>query len=83
MIKVYVVQIEGNIDYVAVCGTIESVVEEIMNVYNEYGVLGITREEIINQIKEREKVFYSFIFKAKKLMYFVSLLMKIITKLAA
>lgn len=55
MIKVYVVQIEENIDYVAVCGTIESVAEEIMNVYNEYGVLGITREEIINQIKEREK----------------------------
>ena len=55
MIKVYVVQIEGNIDYVAVCGTIESVAEEIMNVYNEYGVLGITREEIINQIKKREK----------------------------
>ena len=55
MTKVYVVQIEGNIDYVAVCGTIESVAEEIMNVYNEYGVLGITREEIINQIKEREK----------------------------
>ena len=55
MIKVYVVQIEENIDYVAVCGTIESVAEEIMNVYNEYGVLGITREEIIIQIKEREE----------------------------
>ena len=55
MTKVYVVQIEENIDYVAVCGTIESVAEEIMNVYNEYGVLGITRKEIINQIKEREK----------------------------
>ena len=54
MIKVYVVQIEGNIDYVAVCGTIESVAEEIMNVYNEYGILGMTRKEIINQIKERE-----------------------------
>ena len=55
MTKVYVVQIEENIDYVAVCGTIESVAEEIMNVYNEYGVLGIIREEIINQIEEREK----------------------------
>ena len=55
MIKVYVVQIEENIDYVAVCGTIESVAEEIMNVYNEYGILGITRKEIINQIEEREK----------------------------
>lgn len=55
MIKVYVVQIEENIDYIAVCGTIESVTEEIMNVYNEYEVLGITREEIISQIKEREK----------------------------
>lgn len=55
MIKVYVVQIEENIDYIAVCGTIESVTEEIMNVYNEYRVLGITREEIISQIKEREK----------------------------
>ena len=55
MTKVYVVQIEENIDYVAVCGTIESVAEEIMNVYNEYGILGITRKEIINQIKEREK----------------------------
>ena len=54
MIKVYVVQIEENIDYVAVCGTIESVAEEIMNVYNEYGILGMTRKEIINQIKERE-----------------------------
>ena len=54
MIKVYVVQIEENIDYVAVCGTIESVVEEIMNVYNEYGVLGATEEEIVNQIEERE-----------------------------
>ena len=62
MIKVYVVQIEGNIDYVAVCGTIESVAEEIMNAYNEYGVLGITREEIINQIKEREKENYIFCF---------------------
>ena len=55
MTKVYVVQIEENIDYVAVCGTIESVAEEIMNVYNEYGVLGVTKEEIINQIEEREK----------------------------
>ena len=55
MTKVYVVQIEENIDYVAVCGTIESVAEEIMNVYNEYGILGITKEEIINQIEEREK----------------------------
>ena len=55
MTKVYVVQIEENIDYVAVCGTIESVAEEIMNVYNEYGILGMTRKEIINQIKEREK----------------------------
>ena len=54
MIKVYVVQIEENIDYIAVCGTIESVAEEIMNVYNEYGVLGVTKEEIINQIEERE-----------------------------
>ena len=62
MIKVYVVQIEENIDYVAVCGTIESVTEEIMNVYNEYGVLGITREEIISQIKEREKENYLFCF---------------------
>ena len=55
MTKVYVVQIEENIDYVAVCGTIESVAEEIMNVYNEYGVLGVTKEEIINRIEEREK----------------------------
>lgn len=55
MIKVYVVQIEENIDYVTVCETVESVVKEIMNVYNKYGVLGITREKIINQIKEREK----------------------------
>ena len=62
MTKVYVVQIEGNIDYVAVCGTIESVAEEIMNVYNKYGVLGITREEIIRQIKEREKENYLFCF---------------------
>ena len=62
MIKVYVVQIEGNIDYVAVCGTIESVAEEILNVYNKYGVLGITREEIISQIKEREKENYIFCF---------------------
>ena len=62
MIKVYVVQIEGNIDYVAVCRTIESVAEEIMNVYNEYGVLGITREEIISQIKERENKNYIFCF---------------------
>ena len=54
MMKVYVVQIEENTDYVAVCGTVESVVEEIMNVYNEYGVLGITEEEIVNQIEERE-----------------------------
>ena len=62
MIKVYVVQIEENIDYVAVCGTMESVAEEIMNVYNKYGVLGITREEIISQIKEREKENYLFCF---------------------
>ena len=55
MIKVYVVQIEENTDYVAVCGTVESVVKEIMNVYNEYGVLGVTREEIIDQIEEKEK----------------------------
>ena len=55
MMKVYVVQIEENTDYVAVCGTVESVVKEIMNVYNEYGVLGVTREEIIDQIEEREK----------------------------
>ena len=54
MMKDYVVQIEENTDYVAVCGTVESVVKEIMNVYNEYGVLGITEEEIINQIEERE-----------------------------
>ena len=54
MTKVYVVQIEENIDYVAVCGTVESVVKEIMNVYNEYGVLGATEEEIVNQIEERE-----------------------------
>ena len=54
MMKVYVVQIEENTDYVAVCGTVESVVKEIMNVYNEYGVLGVTEEEIINQIEERE-----------------------------
>ena len=54
MMKVYVVQIEENTDYVAVCGTIESVVKEIMNVYNEYGVLGVTEEEIVNQIEERE-----------------------------
>ena len=60
--KVYVVQIEENIDYVAVCGTIESVAKEIMNVYNEYGVLGVTREEIINQIEEREKKNYIFCF---------------------
>ena len=52
--KVYVVQIEENTDYVAVCGTVESVVKEIMNVYNEYGVLGATEEEIVNQIEERE-----------------------------
>ena len=52
--KVYVVQIEENTDYVAVCGTVESVVKEIMNVYNEYGVLGVTEEEIVNQIEERE-----------------------------
>ena len=62
MTKVYVVQIEENIDYVAVCGTIESVAEEIMNVYNKYGVLGITREEIISQIKKREKENYIFCF---------------------
>lgn len=55
MIKVYVVQVEENTDYIAVCGTVESVVEEIMNVYNEYGVLGVTEEEIVNQIEEREK----------------------------
>ena len=54
MMKVYVVQIEENTDYVAVCGTVESVVKEIMNVYNEYGVLGVTEEEIVNQIEERE-----------------------------
>ena len=54
MMKVYVVQIEENTDYVAVCGTVESVVKEIMNVYNEYGVLGATEEEIVNQIEERE-----------------------------
>ena len=52
--KVYVVQIEENTDYVAVCGTVESVVKEIMNVYNEYGVLGVTEEEIVNEIEERE-----------------------------
>ena len=54
MMKVYVVQIEENTDYVASCGTVESVVKEIMNVYNEYGVLGVTEEEIVNQIEERE-----------------------------
>ena len=54
MMKVYVVQIEENTDYVAVCGTGESVVKEIMNVYNEYGVLGVTEEEIVNEIEERE-----------------------------
>ena len=54
MMKVYVIQIEENTDYVAVCGTVESVVKEIMNVYNEYGVLGATEEEIVNQIEERE-----------------------------
>ena len=54
MMKVYVVQIEENTDYVAVCGTVESVVKEIMNVYNEYGVLGATEEEIVNQIEERK-----------------------------
>ena len=54
MMKVYVVQIEENTDYVAVCGTVESVVKEIMNVYNEYGVLGVTEKEIVNQIEERE-----------------------------
>ena len=54
MMKVYVVQIEENTDYVAVCGTVESVVKEIMNVYNEYGVLGATEEEIVNEIEERE-----------------------------
>ena len=54
MMKVYVVQIEENTDYVAICGTVESVVKEIMNVYNEYGVLGVTEEEIVNQIEERE-----------------------------
>ena len=54
MMKVYVVQIEENTDYVAVCGTVESVVKEIMNVYSEYGVLGVTEEEIANQIEERE-----------------------------
>ena len=54
MMKVYAVQIEENTDYVAVCGTVESVVKEIMNVYNEYGVLGVTEEEIVNQIEERE-----------------------------
>ena len=54
MMKVYVVQIEENTDYVAVCGTVESVVKEIMNVYSEYGVLGVTEEEIVNEIEERE-----------------------------
>ena len=54
MMKVYVVQIEENTDYVAVCGKVESVVKEIMNVYNEYGVLGVTEEEIVNEIEERE-----------------------------
>ena len=54
MMKVYVVRVEENTDYVAVCGTIESVAKEIMNVYNEYGVLGVTEEEIVNQIEERE-----------------------------
>ena len=54
MMKVYVVQIEENTDYVAVCGTVESVVKEIMNVQNEYGVLGVTEEEIVNEIEERE-----------------------------
>ena len=54
MMKVYVIRIEENTDYVAVRGTVESVVKEIMNVYNEYGVLGITEEEIVNQIEERE-----------------------------
>ena len=54
MMKVYVIRIEENTNYVAVCGTVESVVKEIMNVYNEYGVLGITEEEIVNQIEERE-----------------------------
>ena len=54
MMKVYVIQIEENTDYVAVCGTVESVVKEIMNVYNEYGVFGVTEEEIVNQIEERE-----------------------------
>ena len=54
MMKVYVVRIEENTDYVAVCGTVESVVKEIMNVYNEYGVLGVTEEEIANEIEERE-----------------------------
>ena len=54
MMKVYVVQIEENTDYVAVCGTVESVVKEIMYVYNEYGVLGVTEEEIVSQIEERE-----------------------------
>ena len=62
MTNVYAVQIEENIDYVAVCRTIESVAEEVMNVYNEYGVLGVTREAIINQIKEREKENYIFCF---------------------
>ena len=54
MMKVYVVQIEENTDYVAVCGTVESVAKEIMNVYDEYGVLGVTEEEIVNEIEERE-----------------------------
>ena len=54
MMKVYVIRIEENTDYVSVCGTVESVVKEIMNVYNEYGVLGVTEEEIVNQIEERE-----------------------------
>ena len=52
--KNYEVQIEENTDYVVVCGTAESVVKEIMNVYNEYGVLGVAEEEIVNDIEERE-----------------------------
>ena len=66
MMKVYVVQIEENTDYVAVCGTVESVVKEIMNVYNEYGVLGVTEEEIVNQIEERENENDVFCFVANE-----------------
>ena len=65
MMKVYVVQIEENTDYVAVCGTVESVVKEIMNVYNEYGVLGITEEEIVNQIAEMREICISYLINKK------------------